>query len=60
MLMLSRNWTFLRFDVFFFHDIHKKIRKEFEQIEQQNTKNMWRENVLSHALLWRRSTQIEY
>ena len=45
---------------FFFHDIHKKTRKEFEQIGLQNTKNMWRENVLAHAHLWRGSTQIEY
>ena len=27
--------------------------KEFEQIGLQNTKNMWRENVLAHAHLWR-------
>ena len=24
MLMFSRNWTFLRYNVFFFHDIHRK------------------------------------
>ena len=24
MLMLSRKWTFLRYNVFFFHDIHRK------------------------------------
>ena len=30
------------------------LRKEFEQIGLQNTKNMWRENVLAHAhLSWR-------
>ena len=46
---------------FFFHDIYKKkTRKEFEQIGLQNTKNMWRENVLAHAHPWRGSTQIEY
>ena len=45
---------------FFFHDIHKKTRKEFDQIGLQNTKNMWRENVLAHAHVWRGSTQIEY
>ena len=29
----------------------QKTRKEFEQIGLQNTKNMWRENVLAHAHL---------
>ena len=59
MLMLSRSRTFLRLEVFFFHDIHmQKIRKEFEQIGLQNTKNMWRENVLAQAYLWRGRTQI--
>ena len=29
------------------------LRKEFEQIGLQNTKNMWQENVLAHAHLWR-------
>ena len=36
------------------------LLKEFEQIGLQNTKNMWRENVLAHAHVWRGSTQIEY
>ena len=45
MPMLSRSRTFLRLEVFF----SQKTRKEFEQIRLQNTKNMWRENVLAHT-----------
>ena len=45
---------------FIFRDIHKKTRKEFEQFRLWNTKNMWLENILAHAHLWRESTQIEY
>ena len=41
--------------------LSSKTRKEFEQFGLQNTKNMWLENILAHAHLWRgTSTQIEY
>ena len=45
---------------FFLSCYSQKTRKEFEQIEQQNTNNIWRENVLAHAHFWRGSAEIEY
>ena len=32
---------------FIFYDIHKKTRKEFKQFRLQNTKNIWRQNLLA-------------
>ena len=46
--------------VFIFLDIHKKTRKEFEQFGLLHTnKKSWK-MILTHAHLWRGSTQIEY
>ena len=45
---------------FFLSCYSQETRKEFEQIEQQNTNDIWRENVLADAHFWRGSAEIEY
>ena len=59
MLMLSRSGTFLREEGLSFM-IFTNTRNEFEKFGLYNTKNIWLENILAHAHLWRGSTQIEY
>ena len=45
---------------FIFRDIHKKQGRSSSNSGYEIQKNMWLENILAHAHLWRGSTQIEY
>ena len=51
MLLLSPSWAFFRLRVYLSW-YSQKARKEFKHFGLQNTKNIWRENLLAQRTFW--------